>query len=169
MLDAFVPIRCQSGIFFGKSEFEKQPFRRPVFQHTLFNAGNISVMLPVDGPTMLRIRCILNFLLKTPEHLKRTPIYWPHRHLPCATISWGGMVGCFHPIRVDIFRATTSLTLLKRLRADAAETSLNNADEYKAIGKLNFRFDSSDCDDSPSTVSNVLSIGTIWSYSQHKQ
>lgn len=89
---------------------------------------------------MLRSRCKPNFLVKSPDRFNRLRIYWPHRHLPCVTRSCvGTTVGSFHPIVLDNFRVTTSLTLLNRRRADKVLTSLSSDDECSAMGKLNLR------------------------------
>lgn len=56
----------------------------------------------------------------------------------------GITTGNFHPMVLDNFRVTTSLTLLNRRRADIVFGSLNSDDECNATGKLNFRFDSID-------------------------
>lgn len=73
---------------------------------------------------MLRIRCKAKRLLKTPERFNRYRMYWPHRHFPCVIMSCVGtgvVVGIFQPIVFDNLRETTSLTLLKRRRADIAK------------------------------------------------
>lgn len=94
-----------------------------------------------DGvPIMLRNRCKPNFFVNSPDRFKRFRMYWPHRHLPCVTKSCvGTTTGSFHPIVLDSFRVTTSLTLLNRRRAEIVFGSLSN-DVVFNNGKLNFRF-----------------------------
>lgn len=94
-----------------------------------------------DGvPMMLRNRCKPNFFVNNPDRFRRFRMYWPHRHFPCVTKSCvGTTTGSFHPIVLDNFRVTTSLTLLNRRRAEIVFGSLSN-DVVFNNGKLNFRF-----------------------------
>lgn len=107
---------------------------------TWFNAGKTSRTICADGvPMMLRSRWRPNFLVNKPERFRRFRMYWPHKHLPCVTKSCvGTTTGNFHPMVLDNLRVTTSLTLLKRRRADIVFGSLSS-DVVWIIGKLNLR------------------------------
>lgn len=106
----------------------------------------------VGVPTILLILCSPSFLLNTPDFFSRHRMYWPQRHFPCVMMSCDGSTGCFHPIVLDSFLVTTSLTLLSRRRAnDAVLDGCNEPAliepggspcrtvEWRLAGKLNFR------------------------------
>lgn len=125
----------------NKIEMNFWQFEKWIVSLTWFNAGNTSRTISADGvPMMLLNRCSPNFFVKSPERFNRLRIYWPHKHLPCVTKSCVGITaGNFHPIVLDSLRVTTSLTLLKRRRADNVLVSLSRDDECNATGKLNLR------------------------------
>lgn len=115
-----------------------------------------------DGvPIMLRNRCKPNFLVNTPDRFKRFRMYWPHRHFPCVTRSCvGTTAGSFHPIVLDNFRVTTSLTLLNRRRAETVFGSVSNDVVFKS-GKLNFRLVSTIGSESGGCMGSVGKAGTF--------
>lgn len=131
------------------------------YELTKFKAGNTSRTMCADGvPIMLRSRCRPSFLVNSPDRFKRFRMYWPHKHLPCVTKSWVGTItGSFHPMVLDSLRVTTSLTLLKRRRAENVLASLNRDDECNTMGKLNLRLFST------MGMSNVLAdMGCVFGF-----
>lgn len=70
----------------------------------------------------------------------------------------GTTTGNFHPIVLDNFLVTTSLTLLNRRRAENVFGSLSN-DVVFNNGKLNFRFVSTIGSESNGFVGNIDMVG----------
>lgn len=111
---------------------------------------------------MLRSRCRPNFFVNSPDRFNRFRMYWPHKHFPCVTKSCVGITtGNFHPIVLDNFRVTTSLTLLNRRRAENVFGSLSNDDECNAMGKLNFRLVSATGNRSAALVDSVCVVAVV--------